>query len=381
MSNLGHYRVGQTKYPSYQKVQACKDATTRKLPITFTFYDEVWDSLVLRPPPSIPLDALYTLRAQQLRNKYSWVTLNYSGGSDSHNILMTFLNNKIHLDEVLVKWSKVPKDRNWYSPTRLTGTAKDSLAEWDYAIKPTLDWLAKEHPEIKVTVIDYMEDFLSIDNNVDSVLAKLDSIGLSRGVLGSYVQRASPKVEEHVLASKKFACSVFGVEKPVLERRGSKLYFKFTDVGTETAVLQHEDLRATTELFYWSPDLPELAYSQAIEAAIFVTKHPKLNPLLESSNELPVVALSVNEMHTALKSVLYKKTWTPKFQAPKPNVSRSDWWWWLHESPDLFDLRRSFDRATHELYSGIRKSLVFHQNTSSFLQPLATKPFYLMDVL
>lgn len=381
MSKLGCYCVGDRTYSSYDKVCALRDATASKQAVSYKFYDEVWTDF--KPLLNVSLDVLYLIRATQLRAKYSWITLHYSGGSDSHNILMTFLNNKIHLDEVLVKWSRVPKDRGWYSPTRLTGTARDSLAEWDYAIKPSLDWLAKYHPKVKITVVDYTEDLLNNSRSVDDVASKLSRIGLTRGILGSYVQRSSSSIEEKLLGANrgKHSCHVFGVEKPILERIADKIYFKFTDVGSETAVLEHEDLRATTELFYWTPDLPELAYTQAYSAAAHVLRNPKLKKYLAPHPHLQQESLSVNEIHTALKPVLYPRTWTPKFQAPKPNVIRSDWWWWVHESPELESLRQCFNEATSELYSGIRSPLVLKHKDTNFLKPLATKPFYLMDVL
>jgi len=49
------------------------------------------------------LDFLYALRARQLREKYDYLVLYFSGGADSTNILKTFIDNNIFLDEIVMQ--------------------------------------------------------------------------------------------------------------------------------------------------------------------------------------------------------------------------------------------------------------------------------------
>ena len=47
------------------------------------------------------IDELYRQRAHQLRDKYDYVVLWFSGGADSNNVLNSFIDNDIKIDEVV----------------------------------------------------------------------------------------------------------------------------------------------------------------------------------------------------------------------------------------------------------------------------------------
>jgi len=65
-------------------------------------FESKLEAINLSEEPKESLSTLYIQRAQQLRNDYEYLILNYSGGPDSHNILETFLLNNIFLDEILI---------------------------------------------------------------------------------------------------------------------------------------------------------------------------------------------------------------------------------------------------------------------------------------
>ena len=90
---FGFYTVGNLK--TYSKYEAFQVGT----PI-WNFNDDVFSSIDWKINPSFELSKLYKIRAQQIRDKYDHIVLWYSGGSDSHNILRTFIDNDIKLDEV-----------------------------------------------------------------------------------------------------------------------------------------------------------------------------------------------------------------------------------------------------------------------------------------
>ena len=105
---------------------------------------------------NVPLTDLYRLRAQQLRDKYDYLILWFSGGADSTTILQSFIHNGIHLDEVIVSWPKTLTEGR-YTPN-LSTDATNMSSEWDFSIEPKLKWLAKNYPTIKITVLDHLID-------------------------------------------------------------------------------------------------------------------------------------------------------------------------------------------------------------------------------
>ena len=101
--NSGYYRVGGKTYTS--KFEALLIASNTNQKITFHYYDEVWDYTINSfNPDNINLLEMYKERAQQIRDKYDYLVLHFSGGSDSVTALQAFIHNGIKLDEVYVKW-------------------------------------------------------------------------------------------------------------------------------------------------------------------------------------------------------------------------------------------------------------------------------------
>jgi len=107
------------------------------LPVTFHCYDQENDALGdwSREPPQT-LDQLMTQHAHNLRNKYQRLVLHWSGGTDSHTIYNIFAQNRIHLDEIIIKYGdKVPgqpyshvtwmKTNHWDPTTIITSYSED----------------------------------------------------------------------------------------------------------------------------------------------------------------------------------------------------------------------------------------------------------------
>ena len=61
------------------------------------WYQTDW---LIEPPESI--EELRKQRAQQLRDKYDYLVLYYSGGSDSQTVMNSFVNNNIDLDQIVI---------------------------------------------------------------------------------------------------------------------------------------------------------------------------------------------------------------------------------------------------------------------------------------
>ena len=70
--------------------------------VSFYFHDDYFSQFDWTKEPQQSLKELYKQRAIQLRDKYDYLILSYSGGSDSHQALETFLNNNIFIDEIFI---------------------------------------------------------------------------------------------------------------------------------------------------------------------------------------------------------------------------------------------------------------------------------------
>lgn len=111
----------------------------------FFFFDQVLRTIDWTTEPTEPLSQLYRERAQQLRDQYSKISLFFSGGFDSTNVLETFVKNNIHLDEVVVMGA--------FSEDSHSGSDKNQNGEAYSNALPLLGRL--NLGRTKVTMLDY----------------------------------------------------------------------------------------------------------------------------------------------------------------------------------------------------------------------------------
>ena len=97
---LGYYLVNGLEFDS--KLQACIYATQLNKDVKWIFNDWMFSKYPWHVEPSETLDQLYDQRARQLREKYDYIIISYSGGADSHNIVSSFIRQGLHIDELVV---------------------------------------------------------------------------------------------------------------------------------------------------------------------------------------------------------------------------------------------------------------------------------------
>ena len=273
-NNLGYYMVDGKPY--YSKSHALYESSISSKKIEWSFNNEVWENFSknnLHSLGKMPLDMLYKERAQQLRDKYDYLILNYSGGPDSHNVLMSFINNNIHLDEVYVKYSH-SVDSKLYVPNTIVTGAENIYSEWDYCIKPTLEWLSKFYPNIKIVIDDvFKDDPFSILN---------DDLFINTGhFLGAFEILRQRKFSSSLL-KKTNACEIYGIDKPCVFSENNEFYLFFQDHAINSVAKITKNRLAihnVTELFYWTPDMPEIVFEQAYRLLDYFKQHPEVRHL------------------------------------------------------------------------------------------------------
>lgn len=350
--------------------------------LKFYYHDHIWDNFDLSLLGKISLPVLYKERAQQLRDTYDHLTLHYSGGSDSHNILYTFLKNNIRLDEISVRWPKVLRDGNLYIPNYHDKSGRNAASEWNFSIKPTLDWLAENHPQIKITLVDYAFDLSESLSSVNHMEKRIISLNTNRGGLHFFSQFTDPYFE-HKLSVKKTTGHIFGVEKPLLYIKNNSIYFQFQDSSFESSMLPELKEDQKVEMFYWSSDFPLLPLEQAYQTALYYKNNYSNKDSLWNDEPLSQEQKikKFEDQGNIFKKILYFDSWnTERFQANKPNLLRNDWYFWLYENNEFDKLRKNWNISMNNITSGIDKRFLIDAVEVNVLRPLRTKPFYLMSL-
>jgi hypothetical protein len=309
MSKCGFYQVGDKQFNN--KNHAIYEASTTKSKMSWNFYDSVFDDFAktkLKTLGQLPLDAWYKLRAHQLRDTYDYLILNYSGGPDSHNILMTFLNNNIKLDEVHVKYSSTVDSKIYIPNTTIFG-AENIHSEWDYVIKPTLDKLSVTNPEIKIDIHDVFQDKLIIN---DDTLLNAPS-----HFLGAFELKRQQSYSKSVdIESDKGhrVADIYGIDKPVIIYKEKSFFMVFNDVTVSVGGNRHPNI----ELFYWTPDMPQIPFEQAYKLYLHFKENPNLLSLIDVSVINRGDSLRLETLRKLSIDLIYN-TWDHnKFQADKP---------------------------------------------------------------
>jgi len=253
---FGHFTVGDKKF--HNNFTAMKESKISKKPINWNYYDEVWqDAHALGLWRNTTLPSLYGQRARQLRQKYEHVSVLFSGGWDSRNILDTFERERLKINCIVIYGipdlaAHTPRDNlnpiNWYG-------------EIEYHALPYARAYCARNPGTKLIEIPWVERTIAGYANPETLLEE------SRPKPGFWFGRSmavssAPDLLRD-LGSKK-GCLISGVDKPcIIHNDGAtpqgffpEGIFRFLTYPTKSLGFQDNHI---WEAFYWTPDLPELA--------------------------------------------------------------------------------------------------------------------------
>jgi hypothetical protein len=251
---LGVYRIGNLKF--YSKLEAIEFSTRTGQPIHWDFNEAVFSSYDWTKEPSESLSELYRQRAQQLRDRYDYIVLSYSGGSDSDNILHSFIDNDIKIDEVVSQINvQGTGDRNSWLNEEIYKTAIPAVSE------------LQKKQNFKYRLVDLtpieLDFFSTTENRYDWIYQ------MSMSWTPNNVSRKNwpARIAEWrtIIDSGKKLCIVCGIDKPRIAHIDGKFCVRFSDLidvaATANSAAGNQDY--SDELFYWTPDLPQLVIKQA----------------------------------------------------------------------------------------------------------------------
>jgi hypothetical protein len=323
---LGFYTVGDKTF--YSKPMALMEATQTGHFPHWNFNRDTFSKINTCVEPATDLRILYKLRAQQLRDRYDYIRLEFSGGSDSTTVLLSFINNKIHLDEIVFRYP-AQGDRNLEADAKNT-KAENTLSEWEFAAKPMLQKIAVEHPEIKITLHDFSDNILKYKSDESWIERSKDYLHPEH----TFKHDPMGLVDHQKLADTgKQICVLYGIDKPKLCIKDGRWWLYFMDMHANHApTYLGPYTNINTEYFYWQPDLPEIIIKQAHTIRNwFMTPHAKhLQFLLRWPNH----SMSQRQAYEQLAKPLIYPDYDPQtWQAAKStNAFYSEMAWWFFKN-------------------------------------------------
>jgi hypothetical protein len=254
---LGFYTLNNKVY--YSKAQVLTESTRTGIFPHWQFNNEVFGSIDSTVEPNIDIRTLYRMRAQQLRERYDYLRLEFSGGSDSVTVLLSFINNGIHLDEIVCRYPA--QGDKGLEPDAKDTSPENILSEHEFAARPFLQYIAVHHPEIKITVHDFSENMIAYKGDESWIYRAKDYLH------AEHTFKFDPlATKEHVALAEsgRSVGIIYGIDKPKLCIKDGRWCFYFMDImasHAQNVTGLYDNL--TTEYFFWQPDLPEIVVKQA----------------------------------------------------------------------------------------------------------------------
>lgn len=380
-NQVGYYKVGEKLF--LNKLEALQYSAQIVTPVTYHWFDEAFDTFDRSLLGTVSLDALYKERAQRLRDKYDYLILNYSGGCDSWNILKTFLDNNIKLDQVMVCWPFGASKT--YKPNIKDVSADNFMSEWDFTTKPDLEWLAQHHPDIKIELIDWAEPFINNPNFVNE--RSFDNLNHFHNLADLARSTLFSETERDMIEKGKTVGTIWGLDKPNISRLGNQIGMSFYDSVT-TVAHPAPCNPFGTEYFYWDPNMPILAYEMAFQTLNWFKARPRMQEYIWNASEIGteidtfLVKKQVNLI--ACRDSCYT-TWNNKptqFQVNKPvDIIRADKDFWLYEHSEMSNHVNKWKPLYDELLSTIdRKDTSTKDGKPAGYRSFSTKRHYFATI-
>ena len=362
-SDMGYYFVGQEKFRN--KISAILHANKTKSDIGWYFYNEIYNALDWSVEPTTTVSEFYKIRAQQIREEYDYVIVMYSGGADSSNVIYSFINNKLKIDEVIAGAPLSGLSNFKYSTDQ---SASNMISETKFAQLPGLEKIKNIDPSIKITIHDYFEDMTQFTDE-----SWLYNNNLSHWCNPSIVRHRLEKfthIKQLIEQGKKIAV-VYGIDKPILVKGESgNLYCSIPD-GSVNFISDHFDQQypnVDTILFYFTPKLPLMLVKQSHEILryLYLPKNKEIrekflwdrskldpNPNIRASNyQRSIVPAIYPDISNEMASLFQSHKPSLSFQG---NMELDSWAYDLHGNNKFMDVWKS--EFTHFLKSIDKKYL------------------------
>ncbi len=340
LNPLGCYTVGD--YTTYSKLEALEVSVKTGQRFDWYFNDHVFSQYDWSIDPPGNLEFWYAERARQLRNKYGYLILMYSGGADSSNILHIFIKNNIFIDEIV-------------TTVVLSETSNSQHSEVNHEVTvtalPKLKSLVENNPtyaHTKLTVIDggpwLANGGLNDFNGKDYWYNQSNYYFNPWGRINANIWDIYPRFR--ALSEQYHTALIYGVDKPIVRIREGKFYATFCDAMPSgiyaVSRMFKADPTENVECFYWTPDLPLLAIKQAHTVLNYVKN---VSPNLIDDHLL--------------------KAWDPLSPKPQNGINQNGYLKWQHE-----------DRGYHLTQHGLDKLIYPGWDTSTIVTPKPTSAVF-----
>ena len=328
---LGYYICDNKIFTS--KIHACIHSTQTKKPLEWIFNNDTFDNYPWHIEPEQSLDDLYFARAKQIREKYDYICLAFSGGGDSNNILEAFLRQGLFIDEVVTNVMEDLNNLTTINPTNMNNWNEG--AEYKLQTEARLKELKKRSPNTKISVIDLSTGLFDLFRSygdagwIEKTRERMNPSGFMRH---NFLHMK--EIRKRFDKDKKI-CMLLGIEKPRTYIKDNVFKMCFSDKACNIATVSEfiEDYDNTSvEYFYWHPQGADIIAKQCHVIKRWLEFNPKFLHYWRPKNMSEIWTNHRKYHERILRPLIYNSTWHDNYW--QANKSTKDWyseiddWFW-----------------------------------------------------
>jgi hypothetical protein len=282
----GYYQVDNIK--TLSKFEAFRFSGGDLNKIQFIYNEDIMSQQDWTTEPEEDIYEIYAERARQLRSKYDYLVLLYSGGIDSHTVLESFLNNNIHLDEICTFTNAKVEAKSGKFNQEIFNAAVPFVNSLD---------LVKLHTKFRLfdiseLIINQYQDEFHFENHH---LYNQGPGNSWSSAVRSHVLKS--KIQDHLTLTEqgKTVCYIWGFDKPVLSFEDNKYSIRFVDNCIDLNMRQFINRKTLIskfanfydEPFYTCREMPKIAIKQGHLLFKLIKTMTIHDPRLKSQDEIP----------------------------------------------------------------------------------------------
>lgn len=355
LNNNIYYKVGDKIV--FDKIEAILLAGQTNQDITWHFHQDIYSKLNWSVEPVQPIDYFYRNRALQLREKYDYLVAMVSGGADSTNMVDTFLNNGIRLDEIVA--SAPLSGLSNYNFNDAANNAENTISETKYAQMPYMQYVSDNFPNVKLTINDYFDTILSYKDN-EWLYNSSDFIHPS--TIARYDLNKLTHLTKLAESGKKIGI-LYGIDKPILHiSESNKVYVVFTDLACNVprSPFTEKYDNVDIELFYWNDYNPQMMIKSAHQAMKWIVNN-NLSYLLQTDN-LTVLEKKIN--NSKYQRIIYPAIYPSSLYNSRPV---------FQASKNTRSIMAEHDYWMYDKHKDIRTMDMINSNVKSFFKDIDTR--------
>jgi hypothetical protein len=390
----GYYLINGIK--TFSKIEAWQLSGKNWSNVEFIFNDDTLSQLDWTVEPNEDIYELYRQRAQQLREKYDYLVLMYSGGIDSETVLETFLFNNIKLDEVFSLSTADTAEKS----SKYNKEIFEKVFPYINSLDLNKSGTYFRYLEFGKYMVDQWNDEFHYENFQNY------SHGAQWFIIRSHILKS--KIKDHEILSEqgKKICYIWGFEKPSIYVDSGRHYYTFVDLNHEMSSRQYinrEILKERfnnfyDETFYISNDMPKIFLKQSHLLLNLINNISKDDPKLKTFDQLlsggPFVEHHAGKYldKKTIDGCIFPKAILSRYSDEKKLkgstvLSQNDNWFLIsnHENKDRYiDKIKSFIKDNKDYYIYTNKENIIFFNNEKYqnyipmkTRPIRSKPYFL----